>query len=895
MKADPRRDSINRQLEELQLIQCSLLPDEQLRFIDSSAGWGEALETYTTDLDAIPQIDCAASFSIRLDGSKTWFEITLSDTEGNTVDEGMRPQASVAVKGEDMSRSQQDKWNSLIAEKMEEISDSDFPMYQLISLYLLPLLREEHERRSSSGALGTSLPNTARGGSEVGPYHVLFTSHHLISPNKRRSLQQWSSSLSLTGFAKVGYPGVIYAQGDRPNIEEFVDNVKAMQWLALKVRFVEPLQQREGKSTAVTLGDGTDGQPRWKEFQKVGKVVEEMRRIGREEPRRAQTILRARRMSTSLGFRVSRGVLTTIAPPIPRAYEWGSRYKSTEKLPLLDMSQGVPGIPPPESVQSALGKAASSPVSFGYTRWDGEIGLRKALVGEMKVVYGAESDINVDDVALTSGCNLAFVATAMSVADAGDEIILPVPWYIQFLFSTPFIHLIVVFRRMTLTLLGIKTVALKTYPEDGFTPSVERCRDLITPKTKAIVLVTPNNPTGATYSPALISDFAALAAERRVALIVDETYRDFIVTGSSPHNIFLKTASHPWRSTFVHLFSFSKAYCLPGHRLGAIAASPVLLGSIKSILDTLQICAPRPIQLALAPLLPELRSFITDTAQQLHVRHQLFKSRLPPKWRVGAQGGYYAYVRHPFVYVKAGDVSRRLAEQIGVVTLPSTFFSQERRDDEEQDQEKERTDEDWKNVEAKTKVEEEERWIRFSVANVDDEKVQKVSLAQSMKNKEQNPRDSSLSFDPVAMMMYKITGKGLPPKPRLKTAANIWRKTQREAIENNAHITKAQVKKHMAALRDKVARQLFTKLDKDVREHWRQIAIKEYGEAFATWTQMVESRVYPAKGGRGGMMSDRQRWGGGIKYDAWLPGQCVPPLSSHNPISIPRDARGLII
>lgn len=299
MKADPRRDSINRQLEELQLIQCSLLPDEQLTFIDSSAGWGEALETYTTDLDAIPQIDCAASFSIRLDGSKTWFEITLSDTEGNTVDEGMRPQASIAVKGEDMSRSQQDKWNSLIAEKMEEISDSEyvfrtfpiifllinysFPMYQLISLYLLPLLREEHERRSSSGTLGTSLPNTARGGSEVEPYHVLFTSHHLISPNKRRSLQQWSSSLSLTGFAKVGYPGVIYAQGDRPNIEEFVDNVKAMQWLALKVRFVEPLQQREGESTAVTLGDGTDEQPRWKEFQKVGKVVEEMRRIGREE------------------------------------------------------------------------------------------------------------------------------------------------------------------------------------------------------------------------------------------------------------------------------------------------------------------------------------------------------------------------------------------------------------------------------------------------------------------------------------------------------------------------------------------------------------------------------------------------------------------------------------
>lgn len=117
---------------------------------------------------------------------------------------------------------------------------------------------------------------------------------------------------------------------------------------------------------------------------------------------------------------------------IPRAYEWASWYKATDELPLLDMSQGVPGIPPPEVVQKALGQAASSLTSFGYTRWDGEPALREALVGEMKVVYGQDSDLGVDDVALTSGCNLAFVAVAMSVADAGDEVILPVPWYIYF-------------------------------------------------------------------------------------------------------------------------------------------------------------------------------------------------------------------------------------------------------------------------------------------------------------------------------------------------------------------------------------------------------------------------------------------------------------------------------
>lgn len=281
---------------------------------------------------------------------------------------------------------------------------------------------------------------------------------------------------------------------------------------------------------------------------------------------------------------------------------------------------------------------------------------------------------------------------------------------------------------MTLNLLGMKAIALKTCPEDGFTPSINNCRELITPKTKAIVLVTPNNPTGATYSPSLIASFANLAHANNLALIVDETYRDFITTGMPPHNLFSPDATSPWRSTFIHLFSFSKSYCLPGHRLGAIVASPVLLASVRSVLDTLQICPPRPIQLALAPLLPELREFVGNTAQSLQARHALFKARLPPRWHVGAQGGYFAFVRHPYIKVRAVDVSRRLAEEIGVVTLPSVFFSEETRHEDG-----DRDSMDWKEVELAGDVEEEHKWMRFSVANVDDEKVKMVCerLAES--------------------------------------------------------------------------------------------------------------------------------------------------------------------
>ena len=106
-------------------------------------------------------------------------------------------------------------------------------------------------------------------------YHVLLTSHHLVSPTKRRNLQQWSSQLRIAGFAKVGYPGVIYCEGAQEQVEQFVANIKAMQWLALRVRFVEPVP------LPGTEWDGARG--RWIEFDKVGEVVEERRRLGREQ------------------------------------------------------------------------------------------------------------------------------------------------------------------------------------------------------------------------------------------------------------------------------------------------------------------------------------------------------------------------------------------------------------------------------------------------------------------------------------------------------------------------------------------------------------------------------------------------------------------------------------
>ncbi|KAH0833428.1 pyridoxal phosphate-dependent transferase [Lanmaoa asiatica] len=373
-----------------------------------------------------------------------------------------------------------------------------------------------------------------------------------------------------------------------------------------------------------------------------------------------------------LAFRLSRGVLTTIQPPIPSAKAWGLAYPSTPARPLLDMSQGVPGSPPLDVLLDALAKTSSSFQSSGYGPALGEPKMRAAFAQEMKTVYGKNADITAEDVAITAGCNMAFIATVMCLADAGDEVILPVPWY--------FNHSYDVFRLLS-------PVPLYTRSDRGFLPSIDECKKLITSKTKAIAL------TGAIYSPALIAQFADLARENNIALVVDETYRDF-VEHFPPHDLFSPTQTeilHPswsWRIERYPPFLVLQIVC---HSWAPFA-----------LLD------PRNWLSQTQSLLSELRSSILSNAKTLKARHELFRRSLPSEWTIGSQGGYYAFVKHPFQNVSSITFCERLAKELGIVVLPARFFYSEA------DETLGLSEEGW------------DRWVRFSVANVGDEQIVQV-------------------------------------------------------------------------------------------------------------------------------------------------------------------------
>ncbi|CAE6375403.1 unnamed protein product [Rhizoctonia solani] len=382
-------------------------------------------------------------------------------------------------------------------------------------------------------------------------------------------------------------------------------------------------------------------------------------------------------MPQSTAYKVIDAVKATNLPPIPMVAKWASEYKDPGSKPLINLSQGSPGEQPHPSLIERLTKVIQTPgvqkgdttISGGsdsaaYGNVRGDVAMRIALIGEMKYVYGGKDKLDVDvqaeDVALTAGCNAAFMAAVMVVAERGDEVILPVPWYFN--------------NEMTLRILGIEPVGLPVSIETGFLPTVEQAESLITPRTKAIGLVSPNNPSGITYPASTIKAFADLVVKHKIALIIDETYRDF-VTPSPPHDLFTPKDNWSWRSNVIHLFSFSKSYRVPGHRLGALVADKSVIEEVKKVLDCLQICPARPLQLALAPLLPSLRQDLAEQSAKFSKRHEVFRDTLKGSgWEVGASGAYFAIVKHPFKNVTNLEISRRLASECGVVILPLTGF-----------------------------------------------------------------------------------------------------------------------------------------------------------------------------------------------------------------------------
>ncbi len=274
-------------------------------------------------------------------------------------------------------------------------------------------------------------------------------------------------------------------------------------------------------------------------------------------------------------YRLNDAVTAVTSPPIAAAKAWLESAQQSAPCALIDLAQAVPAYPPPAALMDHLAAVVHETDTAFYTDILGLEPLRESYAASLSALYRGR--IAAGQIAITPGCNNAYCLATMALAGPGDEIILPTPYYFN--------------HDMWLAMTGVTPVMLPTRAgPEGMLPDPEEARHLITERTRALLLVTPNNPSGSIYSDALVDAFAELARERGIALIIDETYCDFRPDQSPPHRLF---QDGDWPNYLIHLYSFSKAYSLAGYRVGAITGGAPLIEAVGKIADTLNICASR--------------------------------------------------------------------------------------------------------------------------------------------------------------------------------------------------------------------------------------------------------------------------------------------------------------
>ncbi|MBI1217620.1 MAG: aminotransferase [Rhodobacteraceae bacterium] len=348
----------------------------------------------------------------------------------------------------------------------------------------------------------------------------------------------------------------------------------------------------------------------------------------------------------------------TFPPPVMEARRWLDGVVFPADRPLINVSQAAPVQAPPLPLRQAIAEAAlHDDAAHLYGPVLGLPELRAELAGQWSAAYGGE--IAADQVAITQGCNQAFCAIMATLAGEGDAVILPTPWYFN--------------HKMWLDMAGVAAVPLPT--GESLIPDPEAAAALIGPATRAIVLVSPNNPGGVEYPAEVLRAFYDLCRARGLALIVDETYRDFDSRSGRPHDLF---ADPDWDDTLIHLYSFSKAYRLTGHRVGAAVASVARLAEVEKFLDTVAICPNQLGQRAALWGMQNLGQWLAGERAEILDRRAAIVEGFPrlPDWRLLGCGAYFAYVEHPFA-LASDELARRLVPDAGVLMLPGTMFQPE--------------------------------------------------------------------------------------------------------------------------------------------------------------------------------------------------------------------------
>ncbi len=325
----------------------------------------------------------------------------------------------------------------------------------------------------------------------------------------------------------------------------------------------------------------------------------------------------------------------------------------------VNLAQGYPDFSAPEVLKRAAADAVDADFNQYAITW-GAKPLRDAIAAKYRRTYGLEVDPE-REITVCCGATEGMVASLMAVVDPGDEVVVFEPFYENYGPDTK--------------LCGAVPRLVTLYPPDWtFDPA--ELRRAFSPRTKAIILNSPNNPTGKVFSREELGEVARLCQEFNALAISDEIYEHITYDGAR-HIPMMTLPGMRSRSILVN--SMSKTYSVTGWRVGWVLASPDLSDSVRKVHDFLTVGAAAPLQQAGALALGLPEEYYQQLAKDYAARRDFLLQSLAEAGFAcyRPRGAYYIMTDiSAFGFARDVDFVRHLMERIGVAAVPgSSFYS----------------------------------------------------------------------------------------------------------------------------------------------------------------------------------------------------------------------------
>ena len=334
----------------------------------------------------------------------------------------------------------------------------------------------------------------------------------------------------------------------------------------------------------------------------------------------------------------------------------------------VNLAQGFPDFPAPAEIKRAAQEAVASDVNQYAITW-GAKNLRNAIARQMKVWQNIDVDPE-KEITVCCGSTEAMISTLLAVCNAGDEVVIFEPFYENYGPDS--------------VLSGAKPKFVKLSPprEDGaeWTFDEKELRRAFAKHTKAIILNTPNNPTGKVFTRSELELIRDLCLEFDVLAITDEIYEHILYDGTEHISM---ASLEGMRDRTVTINGMSKTYSVTGWRVGWAVAPEKLTNAIRKVHDFLTVGAPAPLQDAGASALSLPPAYYEKLAEGYRVR----RDHLMPALTAAGfkcfrpRGAYYVMTDiSAFGYPDDVSFARYLVQEIGVATVPGSSFYRDPRD-----------------------------------------------------------------------------------------------------------------------------------------------------------------------------------------------------------------------